>query len=122
MRHRKWELVARILDALADSLGAVYRLSVTSWGASAQRPPSGALFSDISPLAGLLRAVAAAHDGDVYDAGGGHRRASDLGPLGKLRHDKSMSRGNHPVTAGSGQRVALQNPATADPYSRQSTR
>ena len=35
--------------------------------------------------------------------------------------DKSMSRGNHPVTAGSGQRVALQNPATADPYSRQST-
>lgn len=69
-----------------------------------------------------LAKSSAAHDGDVYDAGGGHRRASDLGPLGKLRHDKSMSRGNHPVTAGSGQRVALQNPATADPYSRQSTR
>ena len=35
--------------------------------------------------------------------------------------DKSMSRGGHPGTAGSGQRAALQNPATADPYSRQST-
>ena len=35
--------------------------------------------------------------------------------------DKSMPRGNHPVAAGSGQRVAIQNPATADPYSRQST-
>ena len=35
--------------------------------------------------------------------------------------DKTMSRGDHPGTAGSGQRAALQNPATADPYSRQST-
>ena len=35
--------------------------------------------------------------------------------------DKSMSRGEHPGTAGSGQRAALQNPATADPHSRQST-
>ena len=32
-----------------------------------------------------------------------------------------MSRGDHPGTAGSGQRVALQNSPTGDPYSRQST-
>ena len=31
----------------------------------------------------------------------------------------NMSRGGHPGTAGSGQRAALQNPAAADPYSRQ---
>ena len=30
--------------------------------------------------------------------------------------DKSMSRGDHPGTAGSGQRAALQNPPTGDPY------
>ena len=47
VRHRRWELVARVLDVLADTLGAVYRIPVTSWGASSSRPPSGALFSDL---------------------------------------------------------------------------
>ena len=38
-----------------------------------------------------------------------------------VQFDKPMSRGDHPGTAGSGQRAALQNPPTGDPYSRQST-
>ena len=64
------------------------------------------------------RADLSSHDGlyELY----GTEITSDA-----VQFDKPMSpdaaRGDHPGTAGSGQRAALQNPPTGDPHSRQST-
>ena len=83
---------------------------------SDSRPPAspGRTGEGVESCAALRRRTGpdlSSHDG-LYELHG-----TDL-TSDAHQFDKSMSRGDHPGTAGSGQRVALQNPASADPYSR----